>query len=96
MIYHVTTSDEWLAHRNLPTYKPAGFEAEGFIHCSTESQLPGVLQRYFAGKTNLIVLHIDETKLNAILKYEEATNNELFPHVFGPINKDAIVNVIRK
>lgn len=96
MIYHVTTSEEWLAHRNLPTYKPAAFDAEGFIHCSTETQLAGVLQRYFAGKTNLIILHIDETKLTAPLKFEEATNKEFFPHVYGTINKDAIVSLIRK
>jgi uncharacterized protein (DUF952 family) len=96
MIFHVTTSDEWLAHRNLPTYKPNAFEKEGFIHCSTAAQLSGVLERYFAGKENLIILHIEESKLTSPLKYEAATNNELFPHVFGPINKEAIVNVIRK
>jgi uncharacterized protein (DUF952 family) len=96
MIFHVTTSEEWLVHRNLPTYTPTAFAQEGFIHCSTAAQLPGVLERYFAGKENLIILNIEEAKLTSPLKYEAATNNELFPHVFGPINKDAIVNVIRK
>lgn len=85
-----------MVYRNLPAYKPQAFEQEGFIHCCTAEQLPGVLERYFAGKENLILLHIEEAKLTSPLKYEQATNSELFPHVFGPINKDAIVNVIRK
>lgn len=89
MIYHITTSEEWNAYRD--TYAPAGYANEGFIHCSTKDQVSGVLERYYAGVENLIVLHIDETKLTAELKYEVATNNELFPHVFGPINKDAVV-----
>ena len=75
------------------TYFPDGYKREGFIHCSTGDQIPGVLQRYYAGVSNLILLHIDEEKLTPELKYEEATNKELFPHVFGPINKDAIVKM---
>lgn len=91
MIYHITTSEDWNAFRDSATYAPAGYAKEGFIHCSTKDQMRGVLERYYAGVENLIVLHIDETKLAAELKYEVATNNELFPHVFGPINKDAVV-----
>ncbi len=91
MIYHIATSEDWNLHHDSAMYKPDAFEREGFIHCSTHDQVPGVLQRYYSGIKNLVLLHIDETKLVAALKYEEATSKELFPHVFGPINKDAIV-----
>ena len=93
MIYHIATSQEWNLHLTNATYEPDAFSKEGFIHCSTKAQVPGVLQRHYAGVKNLILLHIDESKLTASLNYEAATNNELFPHVFGPINKDAIVTV---
>ncbi len=93
MIYHIATSQEWNLHLTNATYEPDAFSKEGFIHCSTKAQVPGVLQRYYAGVKNLILLHIDESKLTALLKYEAATNKELFPHVFGPINKEAIVTV---
>ena len=93
MIYHIATSQEWNLHLTNATYEPDAFSKEGFIHCSTKAQVPGVLQRYYAGVQNLILLHIDESKLTPSLKYEAATNEELFPHVFGPINKDAIVTV---
>jgi uncharacterized protein (DUF952 family) len=93
MIYHIATSEDWNLHRNEATYVPGGFAKEGFIHCSTHDQVPDVLHRYYSGITNLVLLHIDESKLTAELKYEEATAKELFPHVFGPINKEAIVKV---
>lgn len=93
MIYHITTSEDWNLHRDSATYEPVAFAKEGFIHCSTRDQVPGVLQRYYAGIKNLLLLHVDESKLTAVVKYEESTNKELFPHVFGPINKDAIVKV---
>jgi uncharacterized protein (DUF952 family) len=95
MIYHIATSEDWVLHRNSATYQPEGYSKDGFIHCSSQEQVPGVLQRYYAGVKNLILLHIDETKLSSDLKYEEATNKELFPHVFGPIKKEAIVRVER-
>lgn len=91
MIYHIATSEDWNLHLTNEWYTPEAFSKEGFIHCSTKEQVPGVLQRYYEGVRNLLLLHIDETKLSAELKYEEATNQELFPHIFGPINKDAII-----
>ncbi len=93
MIYHVATLTDWHSHLDHAFYYPEAFDKEGFIHCAIKNQVPGVLQRYFAGIKTILLLHIDETKLSAEWKYEKATNEELFPHVFGSINKDAIVTV---
>lgn len=94
MIYHVTTSEEWEQAQSTGAYEAASLSVEGFIHCSTEKQVDGVLQRYFAGKKDLVKLFIDESKLAAPLKYELAPSvNEAFPHVFGKINLDAVVAV---
>jgi len=91
MIYHIATFEDWEAHVSNATYEPAGYALEGFIHCSMKEQVPGVLQRYYAGVKNLILLHIDESKLMPELKYEASTNDELYPHLYGPLNKNAIV-----
>lgn len=96
MIYHVATLNDWQACRNLPVYFPSNWENEGFIHCSLENQLSGVLERYFADKTDLVILHINESKLSSSIKYEKATNQESFPHIYGPIDKEAIVRVMRR
>ena len=74
-------------------FAPEIFEFENFIHCCKAHQIGGVLSRYFAGETDLLILHIDETKLKPPLRYETGTGNELFPHLYGEINKDAIVEI---
>ena len=53
IIYHITTNQEWQDALMKGFYEASSLATEGFIHCSTEQQVEGVLQRYFAGKTDL-------------------------------------------
>ena len=95
IIYHVTTKEEWIIAQVTDYYKAPSLAIEGFIHFSTVNQVQGVLERYFAGKTNLVKLVIDTRLLTNELKYELAPSvNEEFPHVFGTINLDAVVEVV--
>lgn len=98
MIYHVVTKLNW--QKAMQGAGPGGqgfYEAdslalEGFIHTSKAEQVQGVLDRYYKNKTDLLLLHIDETKLTAPLKYELAPSiNEEFPHIYGRLNLDAVV-----
>ena len=92
MIYHVCTQNEWKKALADGYYEAPSFATEGFIHASTREQVAGVLERYYAGKPDLILLHIDETLLGRALKYELAPSlNELFPHVYGRLNIGAVV-----
>jgi uncharacterized protein (DUF952 family) len=92
MIYHVTTKENWDEALSAGFYEAPSLHTEGFIHNSKASQVQAVLERYYVGQTNLVLLHIEETKLTAELKYELAPSiNEEFPHIFGVINLDAIV-----
>ena len=75
-------------------YEAPSLVTEGFIHLSKKEQVAGVLQRYYKNVTELLLLHVDESKLSAELKYELATSvNEEFPHLFGRLNLDAVVEV---
>lgn len=92
MIYHVTTKEDWDKAIAAGVYEAPSLHTEGFIHNSTAAQVQGVLDSYYTEQTNLVLLHIEETKLIAELKYELAPSvNEMFPHIFGVINLDAIV-----
>jgi uncharacterized protein (DUF952 family) len=94
MIYHVTTKENWDKAVLAGFYEAPSLHTEGFIHNSTAAQVQGVLERYYHGQTNLFLLHIEETRLTAKLKYELAPSvNEMFPHIFGVINLDAIEKV---
>ncbi len=94
MIYHVTKKQDWIIAQSKGFYEAASLSSEGFIHNSTKEQVSGVLQRYYKNETDLVLLHIDETLLTSPLKYELAPSvNEMFPHIFGAINVQAVVSV---
>ena len=93
MIFHITTPKNYEQDFDGENLTHLSLESEGFIHCATLSQVPGVLERYFVGVKEITLLHLDENLLKSELKYEIATANEAFPHVFGKINKEAIVLV---
>jgi uncharacterized protein (DUF952 family) len=94
VIYHVTTKQDWNAAKEKGYYVASSLKVEGFIHCSEAQQVAGVSNRYYQGKTDLLKLAIDTEKLSSQLKYELAPSvNEHFPHVYGPINLDAVIEM---
>jgi uncharacterized protein (DUF952 family)/N-acetylglutamate synthase-like GNAT family acetyltransferase len=90
-IFHITTF-AYLTTISEEDYFAPSLEIEGFIHCSTPDQIEGSLQRYFQNQEQLALLHIEPTRLTAVLKFEES-NGKMFPHVYGKINKAAIVRI---
>lgn len=91
MIYHVTRKSDWEQAIKNGFYAAPSLQLEGFIHTSTAAQVPGVLERYYENEKELVLLHIDELLLTANLTYELAPSvNDLFPHVYGTINLNAI------
>jgi uncharacterized protein (DUF952 family) len=92
MIYHVVTVSNWEIALDAGFYEADSLASEGFIHASKEEQIKGVLERYYLNQTDLLLLHIDETKLTVPLKYELAPSvNEIFPHIYGKLNTNAVV-----
>lgn len=93
-IYHVTTAQAWEAAKAQQSYVPATFEKDGFIHCSIERQIEGVLERFYQGQTGLVKLKIEKAKVQRPVLFELAEDlNELFPHIYGPLNVDSVVAV---
>jgi len=95
IIYHVTTKQEWTNATKQGFYESASLAEEGFIHCSQENQVAGVLERYFSGKKDLVKLVIDTDKLSSRFVFEWSSSVEdTFPHIYGPINTDAVIEVV--
>jgi uncharacterized protein (DUF952 family) len=92
-IYHITTLAAWTAQLASDQYTAESLKEEGFIHCSTKEQVKATLERYYSNEKDLLLLHINSSGLLAELKFELATNGELFPHLFGKLNKSAIVEI---
>lgn len=94
MIYHVLNKTDWQKAEQQGFYVAASLATEGFIHASKAEQVWGVIDRYFKGKKDLLVLHIDEHRLSSPFTYELAASvNEEFPHIYGPLNLDAVLKV---
>jgi uncharacterized protein (DUF952 family) len=92
-IYHVALPEVWERFKTKPSYQPDSLTTEGFIHCSYQSQIEGVLDRYYSGVEKVLILTIDTDKLLSKLVKEPSTNNELFPHIYGRLNRNAVVDV---
>ncbi len=94
-IYHITTKKLWEEAQKIGHFDSDTLVTEGFIHCSTEAQVEGVLTRYYQGQVGLLKLKIEKSKVNRPLIFELAGSiNEVFPHIHGALNLDAIVEVI--
>ena len=92
-IFHVVLPEKWFEAANKGFYAAESLMTEGFIHCSFAGQLDGVLERYYSGVERVVILEIDPGKLTSKLVEEPSTNNEIYPHIYGPINIDAVVGV---
>jgi uncharacterized protein (DUF952 family) len=85
----------WAAF-DIELYRAPSLETEGFIHCSFANQLEGVIDRYYKNADSLVVLEIETERLMSRVLNEPATGNEIYPHIYGPINRDAIVSVKKR
>ena len=94
-IYHLVAWADWDAASAQPDYAASSLESEGFIHCSKDrDQLFAVARRLYAGRADLLALELDANRLAAPIKEEPARSGEIFPHIYGPINKDAVARVL--
>jgi uncharacterized protein (DUF952 family) len=101
LIFHITTKAEWLEAQRRGEYIALSLQSEGFIHCSTEKQVLYVANAFYRGRNDLVLLKINEVKLNSRLKWEPPAGppvpgtieSDKFPHVFGPVNLAAVSTV---
>ena len=103
-ILHLASNNDWLAAVEIDAYRADSLSTEGFIHCSKPTQVVDVANRFYRGQRGLVLLVIDPSKLESELKWEPpahpngeraaAMGDELFPHIYGPINLVAVVRVI--
>jgi uncharacterized protein (DUF952 family) len=102
MIYHITSRKVWREAQQRGDYRAESLETEGFIHCSTAAQDLPVAEKYYSKQRGLLVLTIDPALLTSELRWEPPAGGapppgvpegEPFPHVYGPINLNAIVKV---
>ena len=91
-LFHFADPADWNAAQARGSYQPSSFASEGFIHCATEAQVPGVVQRHLRGKGKRVRLRLDPAALREQLKWEwSSASGDLYPHLFAPIPLAAVL-----
>jgi uncharacterized protein (DUF952 family) len=91
LILHMTTQNDWDRSRGEGQYTIDSLDTEGFIHCSLPDQVHRVANALYTGRTDLILLHVDQDLVGPNVRYEG--DPEAFPHIYGPLNLDAVIRV---
>ncbi len=96
MILHATIREAWVAAQKNGRFEADSLAGQGFIHCSKVDQILRVANMLYRGQKGMVLLVIDPLRLVSTLRWEpgEDLREALFPHVYGPINLDAVVEVL--
>jgi release factor glutamine methyltransferase len=91
-LVHICKNLEWQQAQVQGNYTSKSLIQEGFIHCSQPHQILQVASRFYQRVPGLVLLWIDPEKILAEIRWE-FSDGALFPHIYGPINLDAVISV---
>jgi uncharacterized protein (DUF952 family) len=99
-IFHIAFADQWEAAQEAGSYRwstrgKSLDDGAAFIHCSYADQVSTVTNSFYADVTEpLVLLVIDVERLVSALCDEDLDAIGIsFPHLYGPLNLDAVVDV---
>jgi uncharacterized protein (DUF952 family) len=102
-ILHITNQTDWAAAKLTGHYETPSLHSEGFIHFSTANQAVRVANAFYAGQSDLVLLVVEPERLSSELRWDDPAHpgasmntapSEEFPHLYGPLNLDAVVRVV--
>ena len=95
-LFHIAARADWSEAQPLGRYAPAGYLTEGFVHLSGIDQVLRPANLLYRGRDDLVLLEIDPGRLRSEVVFEPGSHGEteLFPHLYGPIDNDAVIDVI--
>jgi uncharacterized protein (DUF952 family) len=95
LIYHILPRSAWVQAQKEGRYIPDSLDSEGFIHCSTLEQVTGSANKYFEGEDDLLLLEIQKVKVKPEIRFEDLADEGMrFPHIYGPLNLDAVLGAV--
>lgn len=96
IIFHMAKQKAWEEAQRGGSYDHPSLDSEGFIHLSTKEQLIPIANSFYRGTKDFVLLVIESSRLKSELIYEKAEGqgDQLFPHLYGPLNVDAVVKAL--
>ena len=84
-VYKVMTRADWETFDRTGDYPgSAADRRDGYVHLAAADQLPGVVERHFAGQAGLMLIALDPTKFPVEMKWEEA-HDSAYPHLYADL-----------
>lgn len=93
-IYKLCSTREWQeACRNGHFAGSADDLRDGFIHLSAADQVSRTAAKFFAGRTDLVLVRIDPGRLGDLLRWESSHSGTLYPHLYGVLPTSAALDI---
>lgn len=102
VVLHMMSWEDYLRTPDEPL-RPASLHSEGFVHCTAdEPTLLAVANAFYQEvRQPQVAVQVETDRLTAPVLFEEAaaeppgvTAGTRFPHVYGPIDRQAVVGVL--
>ena len=91
-IFKIIDFDEWQKVKQSETYLGSYKDiADGYIHFSGEDQVKGTLEKYYSKQENLVLLKVETLKLDHLI-WEQASDGNMFPHLYSSLDLSNIVD----
>jgi uncharacterized protein (DUF952 family) len=96
LVYKILLPTEWAEFETTGRFNGSPFDrSSNFIHCSSRQQVGSTALRVFAQEPALVVVALDTQVLGESVRWEEAPDGGLFPHVYATLVLSAVVAVHR-
>ncbi|TRW84856.1 DUF952 domain-containing protein [Mycolicibacterium sp. 018/SC-01/001] len=94
---HLCTTREWACAQGSGAHRPPSLTEVGFVHLSTPQQVHLPANRLYAGRTDLVLLHIDGARLDSPVRWEPGVPTDpdgmVFPHLYGELPVESVIRV---
>jgi uncharacterized protein (DUF952 family) len=91
--FHLVPRDVWLVADPAAAYAAGSLATEGFIHCTdgADELIRTANRHYRDDPREFLVLKVDLDAAGSAWRMDDA--RQVYPHVFGPIDRAAILEV---
>ena len=98
-LVHLCGYAEWCRALEEGELRPASLPETGFVHLSDPQQAHLPANRIFAGRTDVVAIFLEPTRLGAPVRWERGLPTDppgmVFPHLYGPLPVSAVISVRR-
>ncbi len=93
-IYKLCSGTEWKAAEAAGVYKGSALDlADGFVHFSTQAQVPETAALHFSKEHDLVLVKVSAESFDEGLKWEPSRGGDLFPHLYGVLPLETVAHV---